>query len=464
MTHRTWIEPQSLICLLSCLLLAGPAAVAGTLYKWVDEDGNTHYSDQPPPEEVEEDSVEHMVVDDGYGIKQVSRMRVLPAHANSPVLVLKSMDFRLSSAEFRKVTIGRLFYGNGCKKVVDLTWEDGFFEYEPGDIGAQIGAQFEDAGYRFETIAPGYGHLSLTGTIVSLRIDACARGYSSYSNQSAANMSGSVYLKVSWKLLNGADEVLFSHSSEGSYKGRANNKKIREAYLKALEQATTNLLSVSGFRDSVNSVGNLSRNYSSTSTVRWTGVTVSFGDGSTQFADLAKQLLAASVTIRQRDGHGSGVYIEQNTVLTNAHVVGTQSEVTVITDEGEFRGRVISRDVRRDVALVQTSSRVTPVKISRSSPYPGDPLYVIGTPLDESLSHTVTKGILSAKRTTDGQSFYQTDASINPGNSGGPVLDNSGELIGITVSGIFTRDGAGVNVNYVIPIQSALKTLGIESG
>jgi S1-C subfamily serine protease len=80
-----------------------------------------------------------------------------------------------------------------------------------------------------------------------------------------------------------------------------------------------------------------------------------------------------------------------------------------------------------------------------------------------SLNNSITKGILSARRTINGLVYYQTDASINHGNSGGPVFDASGELVALTVAGVFTQGGASLNVNYLIPIEDALTKLNIES-
>jgi hypothetical protein len=126
----------------------------------------------------------------------------------------------------------------------------------------------------------------------------------------------------------------------------------------------------------------------------------------------------------------------------------------------------VRREPHRDVALIktQTLTTVAAAKIARTKLTEGDTIYVIGTPLDESLSNTITKGVYSAFREHNGLTYYQTDAAVNPGNSGGPVFDERGELLAISVAGVFTRDGASLNVNYLIPIADALQALNLSKG
>ena len=131
--------------------------------------------------------------------------------------------------------------------------------------------------------------------------------------------------------------------------------------------------------------------------------------------------------------------------------------------DSELPASVIRRNKTRDVALLKLEdpSSLQAVPISREPAATGTPVYVIGTPLSESLSHTVTRGIISAVRTDGERPLYQTDAAINPGNSGGPAFDDRGEVIGIAVSGIFTRQGGSLNINFLIPIDEALGSLNV---
>ena len=192
-----------------------------------------------------------------------------------------------------------------------------------------------------------------------------------------------------------------------------------------------------------------------------------FGDGRSSFKKEINNLKAAAVTVRTTSGHGSGVVIDTaGYILTNAHVVAGSQQVIVVVNNLELPGQVIRAETHRDVALIKTQplTTVSAARIGKSQLVEGDTIYVIGTPLDESLSSTITKGVYSAFREHNGLTFYQTDAAINPGNSGGPVFDERGELMAISVAGVFTRGGASLNVNYLIPITDALAALNLSAG
>lgn len=189
-----------------------------------------------------------------------------------------------------------------------------------------------------------------------------------------------------------------------------------------------------------------------------------YGVGGGSFRLQVENLKDAAPTIRTKGGHGSGLLLAPGYVLTNNHVVASHEEVLVIMGKREISARVLRRDAERDVALLKLHEDVAvkPFLVGRRPPVDGDTLYVIGTPLDEGLSQSVTRGVLSGTREMSGLRYYQTDAAVNPGNSGGPVLDEHGELVGLVVSGLRTQSGNSLNVNYIIPIASALETLAIR--
>ncbi|MCH9050748.1 MAG: trypsin-like peptidase domain-containing protein [Proteobacteria bacterium] len=88
--------------------------------------------------------------------------------------------------------------------------------------------------------------------------------------------------------------------------------------------------------------------------------------------------------------------------------------------------------------------------------------FVIGTPIKAGLRSTVTSGVVSAIRIEprSGLSFIQSDAAVSPGNSGGPLLDENGNVIGISVIKIIGNSSEGLNL--FIPIDEALEALNLK--
>jgi serine protease Do len=161
-------------------------------------------------------------------------------------------------------------------------------------------------------------------------------------------------------------------------------------------------------------------------------------------------------------GQGSGFIVASDgVVLTNAHVVDGADEVTVtLTDQREYRAKVVGSDATTDVAVLKIDARDLPtVRLGDPAKLRvGDWVVAIGTPYG--LENTVTSGIVSAKsRALPGDAvvpFIQTDAAVNPGNSGGPLFNLDGEVIGIN-SQIFSRSGGFQGVAFAIPIDVALR-------
>ncbi len=160
-------------------------------------------------------------------------------------------------------------------------------------------------------------------------------------------------------------------------------------------------------------------------------------------------------------GVGSGFIVTADgVILTNAHVVANADEVTVrLTDQREFKAKVLGSDKLTDVAVLKIDAKDLPVvKIGNpQATRVGEWVVAIGAPFG--LDNTVTSGIVSAKsRALPGDaavSFIQTDAAVNPGNSGGPLFNLNGEVIGIN-SQIFSRSGGFQGLAFAIPIDVAI--------
>ncbi|MBW4621308.1 MAG: trypsin-like peptidase domain-containing protein [Cyanosarcina radialis HA8281-LM2] len=164
---------------------------------------------------------------------------------------------------------------------------------------------------------------------------------------------------------------------------------------------------------------------------------------------------------RVERGTGSGFIISADgRLVTNAHVVAGSDTVKVTLKDGRtFNGKVVGIDPLTDVAAIQIeASNLPTVKLGNSENLiPGEWAIAIGNPLG--LDNTVTIGIISATGRSSSQvgitdkrvNFIQTDAAINPGNSGGPLLNGSGEVIGINTA--IRADAQGLG--FAIPINTA---------
>ncbi len=162
----------------------------------------------------------------------------------------------------------------------------------------------------------------------------------------------------------------------------------------------------------------------------------------------------------QPRGVGSGfILTSDGFVMTNAHVVEGADEVIVtLTDNREYKAKIIGADKRTDVAVVKIEAAgLQAVKIGDSSRLKvGEWVMAIGSPFG--LENTVTAGIVSAKQrdTGDYLPFIQTDVAINPGNSGGPLINMRGEVVGIN-SQIYSRSGGFQGISFAIPMDEATR-------
>ncbi|MEO1374800.1 MAG: HhoA/HhoB/HtrA family serine endopeptidase [Cyanobacteria bacterium J06635_10] len=163
---------------------------------------------------------------------------------------------------------------------------------------------------------------------------------------------------------------------------------------------------------------------------------------------------------RQQRGNGSGFIINSNgEILTNAHVVDGADRVTVELKDGrKFDGQVLGEDPVTDVAVIKIDADNLPtVSLGNSEVLqPGEAVIAIGNPLG--LNYTVTSGIISATGRSSSDigaadkrvDYIQTDAAINPGNSGGPLLNASGQVIGMNTAIIRGAQGLG----FAIPVNT----------
>jgi len=136
-----------------------------------------------------------------------------------------------------------------------------------------------------------------------------------------------------------------------------------------------------------------------------------------------------------RRGAGAGVLAGDGLVLTNLHVVGRARSVQVQLEDGSsYDARVIASDPQVDLALLQIPSNGHAAAVfSREKPRPGELVYAFGHPWGQ--RNVLTGGVLSAVTSLRGRHgevpVLRADVQLAPGNSGGPLLNASGEVIGL---------------------------------
>ncbi|WP_228287843.1 Do family serine endopeptidase [Thiothrix subterranea] len=165
---------------------------------------------------------------------------------------------------------------------------------------------------------------------------------------------------------------------------------------------------------------------------------------------------------RQINGTGSGVIIhaQRGHILTNSHVVESADAIHVTLKDGrKYLAEVVGIDPRADLAVLQIpAERLTAMRFGDSDRLRvGDFVVAIGNPY--SIGQTVTSGIISALHRNPGiseyENFIQTDAPINLGNSGGPLVNLSGELIGINTAILGDQGGGNLGIGFAVPINTA---------
>jgi S1-C subfamily serine protease len=169
-----------------------------------------------------------------------------------------------------------------------------------------------------------------------------------------------------------------------------------------------------------------------------------------------------------QQGQGSGFILDKaGHVLTNYHVIqGANRGIEVmLSNKRRYQARVVGSDKVHDLALLQIDApNLQPVTLASSSNLQvGQRVYAIGNPFG--LSGTMTQGIISSIRSIRNEGgapiedAIQTDAAINPGNSGGPLLNSSGQVIGINT--MIASNGADQSsgIGFAIPINTAKAVL-----
>ena len=193
------------------------------------------------------------------------------------------------------------------------------------------------------------------------------------------------------------------------------------------------------------------------------------------FEEAAPSVVFITTTTLKRDfwsmrameipqGSGSGFFWdEQGHIVTNYHVIEDARRIQVtLADQSTYNASYVGGAPDKDLAILRINrldkERIRPIPRGDSDRLRvGQSTYAIGNPFG--LDHTLTTGVISALGReinsvagTPIRDVIQTDAAINPGNSGGPLLNSSGELIGVNTA-IFSPSGAYAGIGFSIPVD-----------
>lgn len=355
---------------------------------------------------------------------------------------------------------GEVQVGLTCRTVQTLRWSGSGNRFEDSGFTLAFRHQMVQAGFRMtgggdiDLFAPRQENadLQVGALVTSLRLTTCTPR-----SDGRGDTDGSASMEVQWQVFSPAEgKVVAKFRTSGSAGDERPSSEVVDAVLtKAFARNAEELSSDPAFIKLVRSV--------------------EVQQPSAPLAPLIIALAAGKpapiseagagvVSIVLPSGHGSGVLISaEGYILTNHHVAGDGGKVRVIWPDGtESTGEVLRSDRRRDVALVKIApSKVPPLAIRHTAVKVGETAYAIGTPMERELAGTLTRGVVSGMRTLNGQPFIQSDVTVTHGNSGGPLLDEKGQIVGLTVSGL-ESNGAPLGLNFFIPIDDALRALAIK--
>jgi len=180
-----------------------------------------------------------------------------------------------------------------------------------------------------------------------------------------------------------------------------------------------------------------------------------FGQAATEIAKAGIESTVSIVAldkISQPLAYGSGFIIDDETIVTNVHVIEGCSSVYVLLNKQEKKYSVsgyVAIDRTNDLVILKASG-LYGVKLTLGSetfPEIGEKIYAVGNP--KGLNGTFSEGIISGIRSFTANQVLQITAPISPGSSGGPILNSAGQVVGIA----FASFSAGQNLNLAIPVK-----------
>jgi hypothetical protein len=362
----------------------------------------------------------------------------------------------------RGTQIGSYQQGLFCAPAGTLTWKGGRVIVDIAEFDGVFREEFESANYTvvgdpealFDDPSSWKAEFLIGAIISEIDISVCYQ---------YGQITGESYLEVNWQLYSRLDrKVVYKTTTEGSYEiVEPIDTPDEDLLLYAFGIATQNLLADPKFYALLAGETMVTAPSPALFNKLILAQSTPF---KRQIEKTINDVRPCVVTVFAGEGHGSGFFIDaEGHLFTSAHVVRSAKFIKIKLVTGrEILGEVLRKNPQMDIALIKVSEQnMVPLPINERELNVGVPVYAIGSPLDQVLGGTVTRGILSAYRTVKGKTFIQSDVNILPGNSGCPLVDQKGNAIGVSVSMIFLGQ-APAGLNFFVPINHALKALNIE--
>lgn len=158
--------------------------------------------------------------------------------------------------------------------------------------------------------------------------------------------------------------------------------------------------------------------------------------------ELAEKIKPAVVGVRGRERNGSGFFVsDTGLIVTNAHVARDQGDLSVVRPNGQLLpANIIYIDEKLDIALLKVEARdIRPLTLAAATLVKqGETVFAMGNP-ENSMEFSLTQGVVSAVGALPSLgpgTWIQTDTALNHGNSGGPLVNLSGDVIGINTRSV----------------------------
>jgi S1-C subfamily serine protease len=391
-------------------------------------------------------------------------IRPIPAGIETRPVSLTRVVSRISRAKRWATTAS----GPGCAPEGDLAWGETVDDVL-ADIERNFGDEVTAAGFRLDgdpdnlfEQAGSFGEYTVGGVIKDAAGAVCtAAGPPRRAGDRAeTRISGKVVLEVEWQIYSRLQrQVVGRLVTRGGYvQEHPAAGDVAVMAQRAFAEAAQALIASDAFRKTFVGAPGQAEPVLPT---KLTPIALTAANDPMEIGDA----VGSVVLIFAGEGHGSGFLVSRDGyVMTDQHVVGSADRVKVRWADGiETLGEVVRTDQARDVALIKTDARGRQPLALRTEPMtPGQTVYAIGAPLEARFQNTVRRGVVSAYRTIDGLRFLQSDVAINPGDSGGPLLDEKGQVVGMTKSTYRVQE-TPTGINFFVPTRDALDFLQVQT-